>query len=550
LPTRPSQWPHVALLSGLAILAAAWLGGPRPAAANPAPTHRQMIQHLLRRFAFSASPEAVDAVLASAGGAGWRTAADLWLQQQFSATTDINAFPMEAPPGAAPLNGSANSDPGFERGYIEHSIGTNQQLRAKLELHWLDHFSVVGASTSGWTDMLIYDYGVRQNALGNFQTLLTAVAETPAELQALSNANNIGSDPKTPPNVNFARELMQIFTIGPFKLNMDGSEQLDPQGRPLLNYGDGDIFTLAYAMTGYGLAWNPQTTNPLLAVTTTYTAANHYAGVPASYNGMNLSTFMGKPFSIPSGQDPIAYVVSLLARNPSTAPFQARELLRRFVTEKPSRGYISRIASVWRANVDAPNQIAAVVKAIVDDPEFASSYQSMPKQPIETIFQLARQLPATFAPLTTTPGYGSVTSTGASTILYALQAMGQDPYNPATVFSFYPPGQVEAANSNVEYLSWMNWMQYTVTSDQTWGWPGVWIDMPALRQRIATANGSVSPSAITGAMVADYLVDAMIDGGAQARRTALIDLMGATPSDQLVRSAIWLIAASPEYIVN
>jgi hypothetical protein len=185
--------------------------------ADATPTDRQMVQHLLRRFAFSASPETVDAVLASSGKAGWLVAANLWLAQQINTAVDVNAFVMEPPPDSAPLmrKNPNDYDINYEHGYLEHSIGTNLQLRAKLELHWLDHFSVVGNSTSEWPDMLIYEALVRQNALGNFQTLLTDVSETPAELEALSNNKNIGSNPNSPPNVNFARELMQIFSIVP-----------------------------------------------------------------------------------------------------------------------------------------------------------------------------------------------------------------------------------------------------------------------------------------------------------------------------------------------
>ena len=400
--------------------------------------------------------------------------------------------------------------------------------------------------------MLQYESIVRTNALGNFQTLLTQVAESTAELEVLSNVFNIGSNPATPPNVNFAREVMQLFTIGPFKLNMDGSEQKDFSGIPIPNYSEADIVTLAYAMTGYDVTTSATSSDPNAAVESSFVSSWHYRGNPASYQGNPLNVFMGEPFAIPTGEDPIAYVASVLAHHPSAAPFQAKEMLERFVTEKPSPGYISRIAAVWQANVDQPNQIATVVKAIVDDSEFPSSYQSMPKQPAETVFDFLRQMPVLFSPLTAT-GTAANSYAGAESVINLLRATGQDPFYPPSVFSFYPPGDVEAADTNANYLGWLKYMDYVLTNTST-GSMGVWIDIPTLRQRIATANSTasttVSPTAVTGQMVASYLLDAMIDGGSAARRTELMTLLGATPIDGNIREAVWLVAASPEFTVN
>ena len=113
-----------------------------------------MIQHLLRRFAFSAPPEMVDQVLASAKGGSWLAAANAWLAEQASATencpigagsdvTETCPVPIEAPPNTAPMNEAGNRN--GERSYVEHTIGTDLQLQAKMELHWFDHFSVEGA---------------------------------------------------------------------------------------------------------------------------------------------------------------------------------------------------------------------------------------------------------------------------------------------------------------------------------------------------------------------------------------------------------------------
>ena len=81
-------------------------------------------------------------------------------------------MPIEAPLNTAPMNEASNRN--GERSYVEHTIGTDLQLQAKMELHWFDHFSVEGSATWDWSEMLQYESIVRTNALGNFQTLLNS----------------------------------------------------------------------------------------------------------------------------------------------------------------------------------------------------------------------------------------------------------------------------------------------------------------------------------------------------------------------------------------
>lgn len=569
---RPSVFGYRHVLAAAAL--AAGLAAAAPAAAASGPTDRQMIDHVLRRFGFSAPPEVADALLSS--NPHWLNAANAWLAQQTGGLTDVQSslIPLEPPPAALTAAEAAASTKGYpcntvyiswctadrdyEDGYLEHTLGTSRQLQAKLELHWLEHFSVVGSSSIG-TEMYAYDKVVRDNALGNFQTLLTAVARQPAELYALSNNNNIGSNPSTPPNVNFAREVMQIFTFGPVKLNMDGSEVTDANGMPVLSYSEADIYALAYALTGYVVQDPPNDVDPLTYAVTTYVPAHHYQGVPAQFHGHPLNQFLGQPLTIPPGADPIAFVARLLVRNPSTAPFQAKEMLQRFAIENPPAAYVRDIANVWTNTVDAPDQIAQVIRAIVNHPLFPSTYQSMTKQPIEKLFGYLRQLPGELAPFNGSP-YN--TQAAAQLLRYNLTAMGQDPLYPATVFSFYPIGDVEATSTENNYTYWLgtaNSYAGSTSSNNI----GAWIDMPTLRARMAAKYGT-SPTAL---QIAQYLLGAMIDvapadvananagnpahSGSDPINLTLAQLSkDSPPTDADIQSAIWLIAASPQYNVN
>jgi hypothetical protein len=305
---------------------------------------------------------------------------------------------------------------------------------------------------------------------------------------------------------------------------------------------------------------NSATTDALHQLYQQFYSNQHYWGTPATYAGYNLTRFLGKPFNAYKNLNPFPAVVSELAHNPSAAPFQAKQLIQRFVTEKPSPGYVERIANVWAENVDSPTQITTVVQAILNDSEFATSYQSMTKQPIEKLFGLLRQLPGSFAPLTpATPG-GATTETGANSLIWVLSLMGQDPDNPVDVFSFYPIGAVEQASNTIAYVQWLqqsSWIASTPNAGT-----GVWIDIPTLRARIAAAN-HVAPSAITGAMAVRYIAAAMIDanpltvdqfaingGPPNNPIVEALTLVQGSPTDNQLRQAIWVIAASPEYNVN
>src|ERR1700761_8136733 len=229
-----------------------WLAGlvfslsifPPAFAADTAPTPRQQVQHLLRRFAYSGSPAMVSQVLALGTSA--------WVDQQmnFTAIDDTKSM-LNQPPHKYlnPLNCNfcLPNYYAFEALVYQHNMLTNRQIQAKMELHWLEHFSI-NTSNIDPPNMYNYDQIVRANALGNFATLVSQVAMTPAMLQWLNNDGNQAKGP----NVNWARELMQLFTTGVFKLNPDGSQVLKG-GKPVLNYVGADIKAMAKAMSGYNV---------------------------------------------------------------------------------------------------------------------------------------------------------------------------------------------------------------------------------------------------------------------------------------------------------
>ncbi len=500
------------LLARIALGAGLFCGGGQANAAKEVQSLAHT-QHLLRRFAFSASPEQTAAVQAE-GATSWLAQQENWTAINDSGST------LEQPPAQLNADGSYPDYYVYERILMQHLVLTPRVLQAKVELHWLDHFSVSLATVLDPAIMAHYEQTVRANALGNFGTLLAAAAQEPAMLYWLNNNNNLGSMP----NENFAREVMQLYSIGIYQLNMDGSTKLDGNGQPHLNYTEADIHAIAQAITGYGVVIDPDNMDPQTRFSVNFTAANHY-NKPV--------TFLGRSRHVPNSVAALNFVANVLAHHPSAAPFMAREMLQRFVTENPSPQFIGRIAAVWAKQVDAPDQISQVINAIVNDPEFDASYHGMLKQPVELVLGALHQLPGTL----------QVTSTSqpAAILLWELHYVGQQLYYPPSVFSFYTPGSISTTLNTSTALYRTSVFANMVNGVA--GAPGMdtYIDIPALRQRIGNTD------ALT---IANYLLGDTLDGGTAPLRTQLVQFLGPAPSDNQIRGAMWVLLNSPTYAVN
>ncbi len=484
-----------------------------PATAQTAPT-RQQVQHVLRRFSFSAPPEAVTSVTGTGIGA--------WLSTQTNWTAlDDSASEIDTLPTSLNSNGSYADTGVFERMIMQHLVLTPRQLQAKLELQWLDHFAVGAQTVNDPAIMYHYDQVARANALGNFTTLVTAIAQEPAMLLWLNNNNNMGPVA----NENFARELLQLYTMGLYQLNDDGSAKLDANNNPLPNYTQPDVQGVARAMTGYVVNIDYANLNPEARFAVSYNPGNHYVGA---------IHFFGKAHPVPNDGTAIAYTIKLVCEQPSVAPFMVTELLQRFVTEHPSPQYISRIVAVWRAAQTAPDQLAQVVTAIATDPEFNSAYHAMGKQPAELIVDALRIVPGAFTQPANRPG---------ASMVGALYNLGQELFYPPTVFSFYRPGSLNSITNTGTVLNRTGAFNALTNPDPTSN-PNVdlYIDSAALRARLGA-----KPTRDT---IAAYLLDAFLDGGTPAQATLISAFLGLKPSDNQIRGAVWLLLNTPDYAVN
>jgi uncharacterized protein (DUF1800 family) len=206
-----------------------------------------------------------------------------------------------------------------------------------------------------------------RNAFGNYRTLLREITLDASMGKYLDLANSSKPTPMTGANENYAREVMQLFSVGLYQLNLDGSTKLDGQGQPLPTYTQIDVRQMALALTGWTYG-NPSGVSPA------YGNYNYYPGpmLPiAAKHDTSAKTLLGQ--SLPAGQTIVQDLdgaVDIIFNHPNVGPFVATRLIRALVTSNPSPAYITRIASVFNNNGQGVRgDMQAVIRAILLDPD-------------------------------------------------------------------------------------------------------------------------------------------------------------------------------------
>lgn len=520
-------------------------------------TSRSDVQYVLRRLGFSDTPANVTAIYNS-GISNWVTQ-QLAFAPDPATDTSINGVVEPLPTGLPILS---NGNPIDFSSNVEHrlfqwQVATTWQLREKITLHWLEHFAInyskVQNSSGAMGDMEHYIQTVRYDALGNYAKLLSDVAKEPAMLIWLDNANNNGASPSNPPNENFGREIMQLYSIGLFQLNPDGSQVPDPNnpGASLATYGEPDVKAMALALSGFQL----QQTTPAgnypsgWVDSVTFNAAAH---APSKNNSF---TVMGQQF--PDGKNCTWSVTSyknaslnsgcvmdnaaqFLANQPTTWAFESKELIQRLVEENPSPAFVSRITAVWGANVNDPHQIAKVVQAIASDPEFMKGKYTMVKEPLEMEIDAIRALNGVATNLTTTAATNNGLPDPMQQAVNDTGGMNQETWYPPTVFSFYYPGDKEGLMNNAELLGRWNAAANLANSVNV--------------TKACTANCNINLDFTSFAKVkstqnvAGYLLDALVDGGTPELNALVTNYLNNNPNN--ISGALMIILTSPEYEVN
>ncbi len=308
--------------------------------------------------------------------------------------------------------------------FFQNALYGQDQIRQKViwTLHELLVVSGRDISLPGW--MLPYIQILDRNAFGNYRQLLYEITLNPAMGQYL----NMSTSTKNSPNENYAREILQLFSIGTELLNQDGTTQLDMNGDPKPSYDQAIVTNFARVFTGWRLAANvapgvPDYITPMVVV-----ANNHDTAAKTLMNGLGLLAGRTGDQDLNSAIDNIFY-------HPNLAPFVATHFIHQMVTSNPSPAYVSRVVAAFNDDgTGVRGNLAALVTAVLLDPEARGSSHSEPnygllREPAQYALNLLRAFNAKSANLaTTSDGY----------INPQVSTMNQDVLRPQTVFSYYP----------------------------------------------------------------------------------------------------------------
>lgn len=339
-------------------------------------------------------------------------------------------------------------------------IASPDPVRKRLA-YALSQFFVVSTNSIEITwrsnAMAAYWDVLNRNALGNFRQLLEEVTLNPAMGVYLSTLDNKKEDTRTGrvPDENYAREVMQLFTIGLNELNNDGTRKIGTTGQPIETYTNNDVSSLARVFTGYSYDYANLVRTPSVRVPSTLVAPVESVIRPmtsdptrwsrpqtSSEHSMLEKTFLGT--TIPANTNaPTSMKLALdaLFNHPNVGPFFSKQMIQRLVTSNPSASYVDRVVRIFNNNGSGVRgDLRAVFKAILLDEEatnaagLTSPTFGKVREPVLRFTQWARNFGAT--------------SRSGNWIIGNLSnpatSLGQSPLRAPSVFNFYRPGYVPA----------------------------------------------------------------------------------------------------------
>lgn len=321
----------------------------------------------------------------------------------------------------------------FPSVWFEHVLHAPDQLRQRVA-YALSQILVVDGAAQGATSY--YDL-LAKHAFGNYRDLLIDVSFSSEMCYKLTFSGSRGDRTDIQPDENYARELMQLFTIGLHRMNLDGTPMLDAGDKLIPNYTDADIEAISRVFTGWDrhrkdgscggyVGTSTDTYRPICQVKNGN--RHDYDEKIITLNNSGYGTTI--PQDLTPHADTIA-VIDMLMGHPNMAPFISRHLIMRLVKSNPTPAYLARVAGVFADNGSGvKGDLKAVVRAILLDEEALALdplVAQKAKEPILSFTQFLRAFEVSFI-----PGYER----------YRFRSdfqgkLGQGPLTSPTVFNFY-----------------------------------------------------------------------------------------------------------------
>jgi uncharacterized protein (DUF1800 family) len=464
-----------------------------------------------------------------------QTGIDTFLQGQFN-----------SPASTYPAPGATDSGVGnVQNAFFKNAVNNTDQLRQRMAFA-LNELWVVGANKVndpvGYSN---YMTALTRDSLGNYYNVMKDVTLTPAMGHWLDMVNNDKPGTGQHANENYARELMQLFTLGLSQLNPDGTAVVDGSGVPVPTYVQDDVMALGRSFTG----WTYPTE---LGATLTKHNPEFYGGnmVPVESNhDTGAKTFLGQ--SVAAGQSAsqeLDSVLTIIFNHPNLPPFVAKQLIEKLVTSNPSPAYVQRVAQAFVAgkfNTYGSGQrgdMKAVAAAILldpearrgDDPTTAVATDGKLREPAVMEVAVARAFGAA------TDGTGFVNSG---------QSMSQAVFNSPSVFNFFPPESlipqttlngpefaIFNTNTSLARVNFINSIVYGQISSGT-------------KLDFTPVINAGTPDQMVAWLDTQLLHGTMSDSMKQSILTA-VNANSATDTNNQARTAIYLVLSSSQYQVQ
>lgn len=437
---------------------------------------------------------------------------------------------------------------------------------ASAEFTWRAH------AYASWWDTLA------RNAFGNYRQLLEDVTLHPAMGYFLNTKGNQKENVNTGrvPDENYAREVMQLFTIGVVELNLDGTPRTSG-GVPLESYTQADVSGLARVFTGYDFDTSDGVRHTVPGQSYTIESRAFAAkrmSLNANRHSMLEARFLGT--TVPantSGATALKMALDTLFNHPNAGPFFARQMIQRLVTSHPSPAYVARVAARFNDNgAGQRGDLRAVWVAILLDDE-ARGPQSLQS----TTFGKLREPMLRFIQWARTFG---VTSAAGSWKIFELNnpatQLGQSPLRSPSVFNFFRPGYVPPGTAlstsgatapefqlvNESTVGgYLNFMQGVIEKGINCPEPGVPQAAWANSAYDVQANYSRELALVADATALVNHVCLVLAAGqiSSASRATMVSALNATPvttasTDVVKRRRVWaailMVMACPEYLIQ
>jgi uncharacterized protein (DUF1800 family) len=533
----------------LATLCAGVIAGPATAQpANPAELYADAVR-LLEQASFGPTDASILHVM--------QVGTQAYLDEQYAAQASAYPALKYVPSGQQATFCPSDPDPQCGRDYytlfliqnafFANALANPDQLRQRVAFALSQILVTSGLTVNEAYAMGRYQQIFLDNAFSNYEQVLLRVTLSPVMGDYLNMVNNDKPSGSVNPNENYARELLQLFSIGVWQLNADGTRTLDAAGNPIPTYGQDEIEGFAHVFTGWTYPVLPgvpaRTHNPKNYVGDMVGIdSNHDKGAKLLLNGATLAA--GGNI-----QAELGAAVHNVFTHPNVGPFIGKQLIQKLVTSDPSPAYVARVTAVFNDNgAGVRGDLRAVVNAILTDPEargFAKAGASYGKlrEPVLYLTAMTRTL-----------------NTRSDGVYLAQQSgqLGQPLFYPASVFNYYPPTYTlpdtsELAPEFAIQNSSTVINRYNVANALAFGTIAPIATLPGAIGTVPDWSALQAVAGDTGALL-DRLSATMMHGTmSPAMRAAIMPAINAiAPTNTLSRAktAFYLVAGSMEYQVE